>query len=432
MHQRILPHVEQAGGIADEHEFPERRHDQCEARQDHDHQQINNAEPEREPAPVSEIEIARPIRLAGDGGVAAPAQHLLLQEHQRAGNHHQDDGDGGCGIVERRRPVGELEDISGQHADIGRRAQYRRNAVDTEHHDEREQHAGNDRRHDQRERHREQRRKRAGAGNFGGLFQARIHVAQRRGGEHVDVGRVIDAEHEHQSPQRIKIHAPVETNPFEQGVDQARFWRTEDGPCHARDQRRREQRQDAGRRDEALERRVGAHHDPGKRQPDHNRDQGAAAAGDQGVEQRLGDIRVGQHDQEIGDREVAEAEAVDHRIGVGQGAQQQGKQRIDHQKGQDRQQQRHPQARQYPPMHALPAAARHLGAPARLSVQIVLPLGRQAARFILMPPSLVDGAAGGKWQKVAHRAAVVERLGGLAEKLMNREVEGSAFRRVTD
>jgi hypothetical protein len=49
-----------------------------------------------------------------------------------------------------------------------------------------------------------------------------------------------------------------------------------------------------------------------------------------------------------------------------------------------------------------------------------------------MQPSLVDGAAGGKWQKVAHRAAVVERLGGLAGKLMNREVEGSAFLRIAD
>jgi hypothetical protein len=48
-----------------------------------------------------------------------------------------------------------------------------------------------------------------------------------------------------------------------------------------------------------------------------------------------------------------------------------------------------------------------------------------------MQPSLVDGAAGGKWQKVAHRA-VVARLGGLAGKLMNRKVEVSAFQRVAD
>ncbi len=35
---------------------------------------------------------------------------------------------------------------------------------------------------------------------------------------------------------------------------------------------------------------------------------GAAAAGDQRVEQRLGDIRVRQHGEEVGDREMAEAE----------------------------------------------------------------------------------------------------------------------------
>src|SRR5207247_2517892 len=83
------------------------------------------------------------------------------------------------------------------------------------------------------------------------------------------------------------------------------------------------------------------------------------------------------------------------------------------------------------PTHALAAAAPDLDAPAHLSVQSVLPLSRRAAIFILMQPSLVDGAGGGKWQKVAHRA-VVARLGGLAGKLMNREVEVSAFQRVTD
>src|SRR6202012_3781864 len=42
MHQRILPHVDQAGGVADEHELAERRHDQREARQDHDPPAIKN------------------------------------------------------------------------------------------------------------------------------------------------------------------------------------------------------------------------------------------------------------------------------------------------------------------------------------------------------------------------------------------------------
>jgi hypothetical protein len=55
------------------------------------------------------------------------------------------------------------------------------------------------------------------------------------------------------------------------------------------------------------------------------------------------------------------------------------------------------------PTHALPAAARHLDAPARLSVQSALPLaGKRRASFLLRP-SLVDDAGGGKWQKVAHR-----------------------------
>jgi hypothetical protein len=79
--------------------------------------------------------------------------------------------------------------------------------------------------------------------------------------------------------------------------------------------------QDAGGRDKTLERRIGAHHDPGERQPDHDRNQGSTAAGDQRIEQRLGDVRVDQHGQEIGDRKVAQAEAIDHRIGVGQRAQ---------------------------------------------------------------------------------------------------------------
>ena len=53
---------------------------------------------------------------------------------------------------------------------------------------------------------------------------------------------------------------------------------------------------------------------------------------------------IGQHGEEVGDRQMAQAEAVDHRIGVGQRPQQQREQGIDDQKRQDRQQQRHPQA----------------------------------------------------------------------------------------
>src|SRR5437868_10655421 len=44
---------------------------------------------------------------------------------------------------------------------------------------------------------------------------------------------------------------------------------------------------------------------------------------DQRVDQRLADIRVRQHDKKIRDREMAQTDALDHRIGVGKRAQEQ-------------------------------------------------------------------------------------------------------------
>ena len=42
MHQRVLAHVEQAGGVADEQELAERRDDQRQRRQHHDDEQIDH------------------------------------------------------------------------------------------------------------------------------------------------------------------------------------------------------------------------------------------------------------------------------------------------------------------------------------------------------------------------------------------------------
>ena len=149
MHERVVPHVEQAGGVGDEQEAAERRDDQRQQRQHHHDQQVDERQGERQPAPGSEIETARPERLAGDGREALARQHPLLQHHQRARHHHQDDRDRGGGAVERRAPVGQLEDVGGEHRDIGGRAEHGRNAVDAEHDDEGQQHAGDDRRRDQ-------------------------------------------------------------------------------------------------------------------------------------------------------------------------------------------------------------------------------------------------------------------------------------------
>ncbi len=53
-----------------------------------------------------------------------------------------------------------------------------------------------------------------------------------------------------------------------------------------------------------------------------------------------------EHGEEVGDREMGQAEALDHRIGVGERAEQQRENRINDQKGQDREQQQHPRRRQ--------------------------------------------------------------------------------------
>ena len=72
---------------------------------------------------------------------------------------------------------------------------------------------------------------------------------------------------------------------------------------------------------------------------------GAAAAGDQRVEQRLGDIRVASTVRKLAIERWLQAEALDHRIGVGERAEQQHQDRIDDEKAQDRQQRAQPTGR---------------------------------------------------------------------------------------
>jgi hypothetical protein len=99
---------------------------------------------------------------------------------------------------------------------------------------------------------------------------------------------------------------------------------------------------------------------------------------------------------------VAQAEAVDYRIGVGQRAEQQSEEWVDNQKTQDRQQQGNPRAGHDAPTNALNAAAPDLDAPARLSVQSAFPLAGALGLFnilLLWPPwiaSLGDRARAGK------------------------------------
>src|SRR6266446_7482050 len=96
---------------------------------------------------------------------------------------------------------------------------------------------------------------------------------------------------------------------------------------------------------------------------------------------------------------MGQTETLDHRIGIGQGAQQQGKERIDNQKAQDCQQQPNPRASHDTPANILNAAARVPGAPAHLSLQSAFPSLADRAFLLLRPPwmpSVGDHATAGK------------------------------------
>ena len=72
---------------------------------------------------------------------------------------------------------------------------------------------------------------------------------------------------------------------------------------------------------------------------------------------------------------MAQAQAIDHRIGVGQRADQQGQYGIDDEEGQDREQKRDPDAGEPAPAPSLNAALRDLDAPvSSLSVANAFPL----------------------------------------------------------
>jgi hypothetical protein len=86
----------------------------------------------------------------------------------------------------------------------------------------------------------------------------------------------------------------------------------------------------ARRADEAFARGVGAHHDPGEREPDRHRERSAAATGDQRVGEREVDVGIAEHGNEIAERQVEHAEPVDHRIGIGERAQKQHRDRVEH------------------------------------------------------------------------------------------------------
>jgi hypothetical protein len=98
-----------------------------------------------------------------------------------------------------------------------------------------------------------------------------------------------------------------------------------------------EQRQHAGSRDEPFAWRIGPHHDPGKRETHDDRDGSACSAHDERVDERQVHIRVRQHRGEVRKRQVARVDAVDDRVRVGQRAEQQRRDWVQDQEGEQHQ-----------------------------------------------------------------------------------------------
>ncbi|KZR98597.1 Uncharacterized protein APZ42_005908, partial [Daphnia magna] len=117
------------------------------------------------------------------------------------------------------RPGGQREDVGRQHADLGRRAQHGRDAVDAQHDDEGQQHAGNDGGRDQREGDREHGPQRAGARHLGRLLQRGVHVLQGRDDEEVDIGGVVHAEDQDHPGHAVEVDPEIEPHLLEEGVE---------------------------------------------------------------------------------------------------------------------------------------------------------------------------------------------------------------------
>src|SRR5258705_3449663 len=103
---------------------------------------------------------------------------------------------------------------------------------------------------------------------------------------------------------------------------------------------------------------------------------------------------------------MGEAKALIHRIGIGQRAQEQCKERIDNQKAQDCQQQPNPRASHDTAANILNAAARVDRAPAHLSVQSAFPSPADRPYSLLSWPHCIPSLGDlGKAEKVAESRA---------------------------
>ena len=111
-----------------------------------------------------------------------------------------------------------------------------------------------------------------GASGQRGLFQRRVHRAQRTGDQQENNWRFIERRRR-RCPERIDVEqriAPPEKTP--RLIDEAGARRGKQDPGEGADQRRGDERDDATRVRSRASRHVGAHHRPGEERADDDRD----------------------------------------------------------------------------------------------------------------------------------------------------------------
>ncbi len=171
------------------------------------------------------------------------------------------------------------------------------------------------------------------AGNLGGLLQGRVHVAQRRGREHVDVGRVIDAEDHDQPAHRIDVEAPVDADACQQRVQQARLGEARIAQATAATS-------GGTNSGSMLAAAMKPLHGVLVRTTIQEKPRPITTANAVPPPQAISeltsasvDVGIGEDGDEVRERHVEDAEPVHHRIGVGERAQQQHRDGVDDQEG---------------------------------------------------------------------------------------------------
>ncbi len=267
LERQVVPAVEAE-------ELEERACHKLADRQHRGHEEEQQAERKRRPAPRAELDHARVEALAGDGLETPAAQHRPLPDDQQQHQTHDDEAQCGRRLIVRHRALADgVVDFGGDDLDAGRRAEEQRRLETLDAADEAQHHAAGQHRQQQEQRDPAEGGPARRAAHPACLFERGIH-----GAEGIDQkqeqerGRVL-----RHVPDHAAIGKDVDRRGLGTGdrlpglVDETDLDVAEHAPGHRGEDRRHEE----GQRDHHLEhgaiRRIGTGDDPGKKDGDGER-----------------------------------------------------------------------------------------------------------------------------------------------------------------